>query len=79
MACAVQCSLCDCVPGMGSLKDRLVEVDLLCVLMEDHLVMVVMQKSQSPLVQQVIECGNVPWQFLRTLPQLLCVLSHFCL
>jgi hypothetical protein len=48
------------VAGVGSLGDKIVEVDLHCIPVVDHLVMVVIQKSQSALVQQT-ECGNVPW------------------
>jgi hypothetical protein len=74
MASAVHCSLCDYVAGVGFLEDMLVEVDLFCVPMVEYLVMVVRQTSQSPLLQQVTECGNDLWQFKGPLPQLLCVL-----
>jgi hypothetical protein len=77
MASADCCSLCDSAAGVDTLEDRLMEVDLLCVLMVDHLVMVVRQKSQSPLLQKVTEHDNDLWQFQRLLPQLLCVLSSF--
>jgi hypothetical protein len=70
MASGVHSSLCDYVAGVGSLEDGLVGVDLLSVQMLDNLVMVVMQKSQSLLVQQAVKCSNVPcnsWE-----------LSHSC-
>jgi hypothetical protein len=68
MASGVHLSLCDYVVGVGSLQDMLVVVCLLCVLMVDHSVMVVTQKSQHPIVKKVTECGSVPWLFLGTSP-----------
>jgi hypothetical protein len=74
MASGVHHSLCDYMAGVGTLEKSLVEVELLWVRMVDHLVMVVTQKIQSPLVDQVTEHGNVPWLFQGIFSQLLCAM-----
>jgi hypothetical protein len=73
--CIVFC-VTDYVAGVGFLEDMLEEVDLHCILMVGHLVMVEMQNSKIPLVQPVTEHINVPCQFLGPLPQQLCALSQ---
>jgi hypothetical protein len=60
MAFDIHHSLCDYVAGMGSLESSLVGVYLLCILMVGHFIIVMTQKIQSLLMQQVTEHGNVP-------------------